>query len=71
MAKLAVRVILDITISDEESGSPPSPVYDMQDEIENIISDGCGAEGFTYERLASNVVDDCRLDDVFEITEVP
>ncbi len=71
MAKLAVRVILDLTVSDEVVGEPPQPVANIQDEIENIISDGCDSEGFTYVRLADNVVDDCRLDDVFEITELP
>lgn len=70
MAKLAVRVAIDITTPEEASqGQDISPSPDA--ELEAIIAAGCLAEGFTYVRLDNPVIDDSRLNHVYEITETP
>lgn len=70
MAKLAVRVTIDITTPAAESeGHDVSP--DPADELEAIIAAGCLAESFTYVRLDNPVIDDSRLNHVYEITETP
>ena len=69
MAKLVVRVLFDMTVSDELGGDPPvDRLAEIASEIEAIIDAGCDAEGFSYERLPGNTIDD-GTDDVYEITE--
>ena len=70
MAKLAARIMVDLTMPTvTEQGLDVSP--SAASVLEAIIAAGCVVRGCTYERLNRPVVDDGRLNHVYEITETP
>jgi hypothetical protein len=69
MAKIVVRTLVDITISDEVSLTPPyDRMYTTLNEIKAIIDAGCTEQGFSYERFDKTVLDDFA-DNVYELVE--